>query len=337
MNLTKYICIPLIIATSIFSLASCKEKKGEAIKLNIDPKSLTVSGVSSGGYMAHQFHIAYSDLVKGAGLIASGPFGCAENSLQTALSNCLNNTKTMDKTNYLSKLKNLNNTDISSLENLKKSKVWIYRGTNDTTVSENVVKAQAEVYRALNAQVVEVYNFPSGHGVPTKSFGINCEMTESPFINNCGFDAASALLHYINDTPLSRSETNSNLDNKGKIIAINQAEYLLKNDSNTLADTGYLYAPKSCINGEKCKLHIAFHGCQQNQESIEMQFIENAGYNEWADQNNTVILYPQTTASDVPLNPKACWDWWGCTGDNYQTKNGKQMKHVYQMVLGITK
>ena len=43
----------------------------------IDPTDITVSGISSGAFSAHQFHIAFSSLVKGAGIVAGGPFGCA--------------------------------------------------------------------------------------------------------------------------------------------------------------------------------------------------------------------------------------------------------------------
>ena len=35
-------------------------------------------GLSSGGFFAHQFHIAHSALVTGAGIIAGGPYGCVE-------------------------------------------------------------------------------------------------------------------------------------------------------------------------------------------------------------------------------------------------------------------
>jgi hypothetical protein len=41
-------------------------------KLNIDPRQISVSGLSSGGYMAVQFEVAYSTLVMGAGVIAAG-------------------------------------------------------------------------------------------------------------------------------------------------------------------------------------------------------------------------------------------------------------------------
>src|SRR5215217_4360237 len=39
---------------------------------------VTVSGISAGAFFAHQFHVAYSGLVKGAGLVAGGPYACAE-------------------------------------------------------------------------------------------------------------------------------------------------------------------------------------------------------------------------------------------------------------------
>lgn len=64
----------------ILGVATAPGWSQERIKLNqlnIEKGSLTVSGISSGGYMAHQFHIAYSLTVNGAGIIAGGPFHCA--------------------------------------------------------------------------------------------------------------------------------------------------------------------------------------------------------------------------------------------------------------------
>ncbi|MGB5292731.1 MAG: PHB depolymerase family esterase, partial [Lysobacterales bacterium] len=57
--------------------------------MKIDPERVTVSGISAGGQMAHQLHISYSDLFSGAGIIASGPFGCADGSLGTAMARCM--------------------------------------------------------------------------------------------------------------------------------------------------------------------------------------------------------------------------------------------------------
>lgn len=41
-------------------------------KYSVDPKSVTVSGISSGGAMSSQFHYIYSNEVKGAGIFAAG-------------------------------------------------------------------------------------------------------------------------------------------------------------------------------------------------------------------------------------------------------------------------
>jgi hypothetical protein len=47
-------------------------------------------------------------------------------------------------------------------------------------------------------------------------------------------------------------------------------------------------------------------------EMIGDHYIGHAGYNEWADTNNLIALYPQTRPSPIsPYNLKACWDWWG--------------------------
>lgn len=45
--------------------------------LAIDTGALTVSGVSSGGYMAGQYHLAHSTKVAGAAMVAAGPYACA--------------------------------------------------------------------------------------------------------------------------------------------------------------------------------------------------------------------------------------------------------------------
>ena len=46
------------------------------------PDAATVSGLSSGGFMAVQLHVAHSaTLVKGAGIVAGGPYYCAEGSI----------------------------------------------------------------------------------------------------------------------------------------------------------------------------------------------------------------------------------------------------------------
>jgi hypothetical protein len=50
---------------------------------------------------------------------------------------------------------------------------------------------------------------------------------------------------------------------------------------------------------------------------------------------DVVILYPQTRASFAPLNPQACWDWWGYSGSNYDTRQGVQPRWVVNAVKAL--
>lgn len=47
---------------------------------NVDPSSVSVSGISSGGFFAVQLGVAYSDVFPvGFGVFAGGPYDCARN------------------------------------------------------------------------------------------------------------------------------------------------------------------------------------------------------------------------------------------------------------------
>jgi hypothetical protein len=89
-------------------------------------------------------------------------------------------------------------------------------------------------------------------------------------------------------------------------------------------------------------VHIALHGCKQNLETIQDHYIRHAGYNEWADTNGLIILYPQTivgnpaTDAFTPLNSFGCWDWWGYTNFNYAVKAGRQITTIKAMLDRLT-
>ena len=55
---------------------------------NVDIKETSVSGVSSGGFMAVQFDVAYSSILRGAGIIAGGPYFCPHGNVNTATTIC---------------------------------------------------------------------------------------------------------------------------------------------------------------------------------------------------------------------------------------------------------
>ena len=78
----------LVTGIAMLAVAACSNGADDAAgaqrlqRLPIDPASVTVSGISSGGAMATQFHVAHSSLVRGAGLLAASPYRCAEGSVR---------------------------------------------------------------------------------------------------------------------------------------------------------------------------------------------------------------------------------------------------------------
>jgi hypothetical protein len=67
-------------------------------------------------------------------------------------------------------------------------------------------------------------------------------------------------------------------------------------------------------------------------------FLRGARYNLYADAYDLVVLYPQVQAWGAGLdrNPRGCWDWWGYTGEDFDTRTGTQMRAVKAMVDRLT-
>jgi poly(3-hydroxybutyrate) depolymerase len=313
-----------------------------------DLSGLTVSGLSSGGYMAVQFHVAHSASVKGIGVLAAGPYYCAGGRLWTAWYNCMTPrawTPLPSQARLEAAAAWLEQTGrIDRTEHLGQAKVWIFSGTRDDTVSREVVSALDTWYRryVTPANVTAVMDLPAGHAFPSADPDIKgaCEITETPYINRCvhkatgkPYDAAGALLaHLLGAAPaVAGTET-------GALKPFDQRE-LVGGDpySISLAETGYAYVPAACAT-QRCRVHVAFHGCRQYEGSVGHAFVRDAGYNRWADAHGLIVLYPQTIARNgwsgggFLWNPRGCWDWWGYTGPEYHTKAGPQIRAVKAMV-----
>jgi poly(3-hydroxybutyrate) depolymerase len=315
------------------SLASPLSVANEA-KLNLKLDQVSVSGLSSGGYMANQFHIAYSDWVNKAGIIAAGPYYCAQGSIKTALEQCV--SKVLSPLS-LPDLQNTASTyseagKIAPLSHLKNSKVWLFHGTKDSKVVAEVSDAlyQQYVNWSGSANVSYVNDKDFAHLFPTQDYGSDCSDSVSPFIGNCQYDAAGAMFGFLFDDMQARAASPT-----GKLIELDQQK-LGGSNAATLADKAYAYVPQNCAQGEACSLHISFHGCNQNAQSVGTQYAEHTGINNWADTNHMVVLYPQTKNSTfMPLNPQGCWDWWGYADADYATQQGQQISAVKKIALAL--
>lgn len=314
-------------------LLSSTTVMAEEPRLNLNIDQITVSGLSSGGFMATQMHVAYADWVSGAGIVAAGPYFCARNSLQTALQECLTQTNVDIDIEAIEsqRAKWQDDGKVADIAAMQGDKVWLLHGQADTRLSPKVANALVQQYAAWitpeNLKVID--DKPFAHHMPTLATGSDCEKSEAPFLGHCQYDAAGEILSHILPNVNAPSE-----EATGTLESFNQ-HAIVGDAAGSLAETGYLYVPKSCSEGEQCQVHISFHGCNQFADApgIDNTYAKSAGFNRWADTNNLVILYPQTQASNLnPFNPQGCWDWWGYSGDDYATRDGAQLKTVVGMV-----
>ncbi|MDR1349541.1 MAG: hypothetical protein LBJ59_01925 [Zoogloeaceae bacterium] len=365
----------------VLSLSACAKADEFLPQLNLDLRETTVSGISSGAFMAVQLAVAHSSAIKGVASTAGGPYFCAGEAswngaaVGKAIARCMQGDPAFGVAPITQEDMDImrNATEswagrglIDPVSDLARQKVWIFHGYNDGVVKAPVSAAVQTYYRAFlenDGQLFYKHELPAAHAQISASCKANtgqcnaCSETGGNFINTCivgktAYDAAASALQFFYG-PLKHTVSK---DLKGEILAFNQAYYTLLDEEDdvapirvSMADTGYLYVPPACRNGESCRLHIAFHGCQQGAENIDLAFVKGAGFNEWAEKNHLVILYPQAARTSLalaaiglqPLNPNGCWDWWGYndTGDkkagHYATQQGAQIAAVWRMAQAL--
>jgi len=282
--------------------------------------------------------VAFSSTLVGAGVLAGGPYYCANGMIAYALSACMSSpfmisVKELVAYTYYSET----NGYIDPVKHLLAHKVWMYSGTKDTVVAPGVMQALQTYYTYfVNASATDShFTTPSQHAFITNGQGGACGFLGSPYINNCQFDAAGSLLNWIHG-PLKQpvSQITSNL------VTISQSQFVPSGFTASgicMQNNAYIYLPTKCASAHSgCIVHISMHGCQQTIDDIGNKFYTMTGYNGWAEANGIIILYPQ--AKDCLLNnPNGCFDWWGYTNSAYATRTGPQMVTVKNMVDYIVK
>ena len=332
----------------------------------VDPAQVSVSGISSGAFMANQLHIAHSAGIVGAGMIAGGLYGCAAESVSEdgvlalaslAIGPCMSVPTLLRPVDFYAQL----TADLAAKGwidppgDLARSRVYLFTGQADKIVSPKTIELGASLYRTLGVPASRLkfrdQDLPgagAGHSWVTKNFGSACDANAKPFINDCRYDQAEELLQTIYG-PLQPPA----IEPAGHMVAFDQTEFAPGKAAaaNGLLDTGYLYVPKACEAGaaQRCRLHVVLHGCLQSAEVLRDEFYTKIGVNEWADTNRVIVLYPQAHAISVAelssqdsssllnTNPEGCWNWWGYAGDKqYLTKQGVQVGAIWSMVQRVT-
>jgi poly(3-hydroxybutyrate) depolymerase len=329
-------------ALAVLAVSACSRSADDPAtaarlpKLPIDPATVTVSGISSGGAMATQFHVAYSSLVQGAGVLASGPYRCAEGSVGVALGRCMRGDPEIPIAALVEQTRQLA-TDgrIDPIASLADDRIWIFHGAADPYVHTKVADALESFYRAFvpAGNIARVELAGASHTFPTADAGAPpCDIPDSPFLGNCGLDGARALLGQVyGELAPGRAARDAGL------VKFDQRPYAVTAGSAGLAETGWIYLPEACAAGpgNACRLHVVFHGCKQGGSFVGDAFVRRAGYLEVAEANRIVLLFPQIDKSLQPLNAFGCWDWWGYEGEDYATRDGRQIRAVRAMIADL--
>ena len=317
----------LRVAMSCVCVLSATAQAAPLPALKVDAASVTVSGLSSGGYMAVQLHMAWSSLFHGAGVIAAGPYYCAQGLATLATTRCL----TRDSAPPVQALEATARTwaaagSIDPTSHLRVSKVYLFAGSRDSVVVPALVADLKRFYTAFvpAAQIVHRTDVAAEHGMPTDDFGSACAHKGMPFINDCDADIAGDLLQHLVGPLAARNDGAL----RGQLLQFDQLEFV--GVGRGMGPEGYLFVPAECqgSNASPCRLHVALHGCGQNTDALGDTYARHTGYNRWADNNRIVVLYPQTSAEAT----NGCWDWWGYTGTDYARKSGTQVGAIVAMV-----
>lgn len=313
------------LAILFFILAACSKETAEtgtdSVSYNIDAGRISASGVSSGAYMAGQLHLAHSAIINGVAVVSGGPYYCAMGELTRGLGPCMKGDG-LDLEPLIDYARQAAQAGkIDDLANLKDDRVYTFHGALDALVNVSVTDSAAAMYAELIAgdAITRVRDVAVIHGWPTLATGLPCDTFGAPYLNACNYDTAGEIFKTL------YGELNARTVASGQLLTIAQPGF----EAAQMLQQAYLYVPPSCADGAVCGVHVAVHGCAQSSDYVGDAFATGAGFNEWADANNLLVLYPQVASSKfAPMNPNGCWDWWGYTGENYATRDGAQIRVI---------
>lgn len=330
----------------------------------IDPAQISVSGISSGAFMANQLHVAHSAEIMGVGLIAGGLYGCAVDGVDDRGVSALAGIATGACMKVPSQLRPVADYAglvrrfaaagwIDPVENLAHARLYAFTGGSDRVVNPETVRHGVALYAALGLPAArfrdaDLPGAGAGHSWVTPGYGLACDANDDPYINDCDHDQAGQMLETIYgplEPPAARPG--------GRLVAFDQTEFAPGGDAagHGLWHTGQLYVPAACEAGAatSCRLHVVLHGCRQSAQLLGETFPRNIGVNEWADGNRIVVLYPQARSIGVEdfrtprpadlfnTNPQGCWNWWGYAYDSrYLFKDGVQIGAIWSMVQRVS-
>ncbi|GAA0741842.1 MULTISPECIES: extracellular catalytic domain type 2 short-chain-length polyhydroxyalkanoate depolymerase [Sphingomonas] len=325
--------------------------------LGADRTQVSVSGLSSGGFMAVQYSVAWSSEVMGVGVVAGGLYNCgarfALSGAQAVVANCMDRPWSAEDS-WRAVTGFARDRVIDPVSDIARQRVYLFSGSHDSVVVPAVMRSVFDFYtlaRVPRSALRYVDALPASHAFVSAEVGGRCEDKSPVYVVQCTengrpYDQPHAILDHIYGL---KREAAASLS--ARPFAFDQRRY--GSGAAAMANTGYAYVPADCSARPGCRVHVVFHGCVQSVNSLGGSDVIYAqlGYNRWADTNRIILLYPQVDRSatwwnipveqgGIPLtwqaNPFGCWDWWGYSQTfGFQLRHGLQIDSVRRMVARL--
>src|SRR6185436_4405202 len=137
---------------------------------------------------------------------------------------------------------------LDPVANLGGSRVYLFSGSLDSAVTQPVMNDLLSYYQSFvpAANIVYRKDVAAEHAMVTDDYGSSCSTKASPYINDCNFDAAGAILAQLYGTLNARN--NGTLS--GSFIEYDQTGFV---SGHGMAATGWVYVPQACAAGTACR------------------------------------------------------------------------------------
>ncbi|WP_163559227.1 PHB depolymerase family esterase [Halomonas sp. NO4] len=339
---------PILLATALLASAGAwaEERPAELPHLALDDEAVSVIGVSSGGHMALQLAVAWPERFTGVGVLAAGPWSCAQGSLGQALGQCMTTRRGPPNLDALAHHRRdyQSRDQVGSDAAFADLRAFVWHGSDDKVVDPTLGEALAtqlgDWLADPDAQLRVQVAPDVGHGWPVRTRDrdipphqlADCRLGGGTHLLACDSDVVGEALTWLHGE-LTPPATGA--DEAGELRVFDQSDF----EAKGLADAGYIYVPEGCESGG-CDLTLALHGCGMGVEQIGEAFVRHTGLNAWAAANDRVVLYPQAESSLA--NPQGCWDWWGFAESSWQlhplhdTRDGTQVQALMAMLAHLT-
>jgi hypothetical protein len=243
----------------------------------------SVSGLSSGAFMTVQLHLAYSSSFAGAGIIAGGPFRCAESFraaallaqdayVQGALYICMNPLSPQtgpdaDRLAQLARGDGRGGRDRRRRPSRGRPCLPLHRQRRPGRLLRRG-GAHAALLRAAGR---EARTHLLRRQRPGRPFHHHRQPEDSqlaanqpPYINRGGFVQSHDILRHIHGPLKAPSQRLT-----GRLVRFDQTEFFGAEPRASMSEFGYAYVPRAVEQGAAARVHIALHGCKQGYNYVK--------------------------------------------------------------------